>query len=331
VKSALNLFDLNYVDVLLALALELIALVEVEQVSIDDKIVQHVSKFAQDITEETETGQAFKAEVGAEVSGGVTALLTSFGAKLSSKFAAEDVTRETVRQKVSHRITDLLESIDFLAKGIEKSTGKRVLAIVEDLDKADLETAKTIFCNHAMSLAAPSISAIYTFPTALRHDNEFTNIKSTFPDPQVVPNIKTADRNESPYEPGRQVLRSLLLRRVEEDLISDGALDRLISLSSGIPRELLALAWRAALEGLKAKSNVIDIAQVELAKDAELRTYQTILSKNQLQALRQVRKSKQINNDDDHRQLLQNLSVLEFRNTTLWYDVHPVVRSLIDG
>jgi len=85
---------------------------------------------------------------------------------LSGKLGVEDATREIVREKVSHRIGDLLENIDILSREVERHSGRRVLIIVEDLDKADLGTAKRLFYEHARSLAAPEVTVIYTFPTA---------------------------------------------------------------------------------------------------------------------------------------------------------------------
>jgi hypothetical protein len=46
-------------------------------------------------------------------------------------------------------------------------------------------------------------------------------------------------------------------------------------------------------------------------------------------ALRQARETKQITPDDTVRQLLENLSLLEYRNDVPWCDVHPVVQKLL--
>lgn len=42
-----------------------------------------------------------------------------------------------------------------------------------------------------------------------------------------------------------------------------------------------------------------------------------------------VKASKNIRNDAEHRALLHNLSLLEYRNGDVWYDVNQVVVPLI--
>jgi hypothetical protein len=69
-----------------------------------------------------------------------------------------------------------------------------------------------------------------------------------------------------------------------------------------------------------------DVAQAVLARR---RDYHILLEARQKDLLRQIHASKGVNNDPDHRALLHNLSVLEFRNDDVWYDVHPVVIPLL--
>jgi hypothetical protein len=107
------------------------------------------------------------------------------------------------------------------------------------------------------------------------------------------------------------------------------ALERLIELSSGIPRELVALAGLACLRARVSGQPRIEPAGVEQAADNRLREYQVLLSSEQIQLLRKVRLSKRVENDEAHRALLHNLSVLEYRNRTVWYDVNPVIKPLL--
>ena len=235
-----------------------------------------------------------------------------------------------MREKVSHRIGDLLENIDILSREVEKNTGQRVLVIVEDLDKADLKTAKELFYEHARSLSAPEVSIIYTFPTALRHDNDFMQIEMNFPNPSILPNLKVRSRNGEPDKSGLQCLREVFTRRVADTLITPDSLDRLAKLSSGIPRELVALARQACLEALKAEKGCIELGDVDRAARRKRMDYQVLLTTSQLELLKRVRLQKRVENDDDHRALLHNLSVLEYRNEEVWHDVHPLVEPLLD-
>ena len=56
---------------------------------------------------------------------------------------------------------------------------------------------------------------------------------------------------------------------------------------------------------------------------------ETAQRKSQYTALRQARETKEITPNATVRELLANLSLLEYRNTTAWGDVNPVVFSLL--
>jgi hypothetical protein len=209
-------------------------------------------------------------------------------------------------------------------------TGLRVLVMVEDLDKTDLGTAKQLFYEHAASLSAPPVSVIYTFPTALRHHDDFMQVKANFPTLCVLPNLKTRMRDGSPDEEGSRGLTSILTKRVEEDLFAPGVLRTLTELSSGVPRELIALARRACLEARKADRPQIEPPAVEAAARSKRRDYQVLLTTKQIALLKRIRQSKAVENDEACRTLLHNLSVLEYRNWDVWYDVDPVIEPLLE-
>jgi hypothetical protein len=251
-------------------------------------------------------------------------------AKITGKLSTEDTTRMIVRETVKTRITDLLESIRLLATEIWHRTGKRVLVIVEDLDKADLKTAKELFYEHARPLLEPAVSVIYTFPVALRHDNTFMQVQMNFPEVEVLPNIKTEQKDETPYPPGVEMMQEIVRRRVEEDLFAPDALEKLAMLSGGVPRELIALARQAVLEALLKQQAQVDLEAVERAAQRKRRDYDVLLSQKQRQLLGKVHRQKTIDNEEIYRELLHNLSVLEYRNAQVWHDVHPLARHLIE-
>lgn len=323
VMQELDLSELQYADVLLGLALELADLATAEDIDVDEDVLEHVFHFARDVTEEVQLEERGGGEVGAS--------LNAFAASLSAKLRAEDVTRRTVRENVSRRITELLESIELLTKEIERATGQHLLVVIDDIDKVDLAKAKSMFYEHASTLSDPPLSIIYTFPMPLRHDNSFQQVRNSFPNVEILPNIKTQERSGDPYGPGLQTTKAIVTNRLEADLIETDALDELARLSSGIPRQLVILVRQACLEALKEGREIIDIASVQAAANQQRREYEVLLDRSQRTLLGEVHDSKDINNDDAHRELLHNLSVLQYRNDDVWYDVHPIVLPLIES
>ena len=322
IKSILNLFDLTYVDVLLSLGLELFRRATADRLGIKESVFQNVLDFQKEITKEV--------EMGVSAQPGVQAELNLYVVKLSSKLGAEARTREIIREKVSPRLSDLLENIDFVAREVERVTRKRLLFIVEDLDKTDLAKSKSLFYDYASSLLAPAVSIIYTFPIALRHDNAFIQIENYFINSYVLPNIKTCHRNGIEDPQGRSCLQDILTLRVADSLFEAGVLSQLAQYSGGIPRELISLARLACLEALKTKASIIIPASVDRAILRKRMDYQVLLSQEQLQLLAKIYQTKKVDNDEPFRQLLHNLSALEYRNDIgVWYDVHPLVAALL--
>jgi Cdc6-like AAA superfamily ATPase len=155
-------------------------------------------------------------------------------------------------------------------------------------------------------------------------------VEMNFPNIYILPNLKTQLRDGAPDKEGPPRLRDILTRRVEETLFTSNALTALAELSSGIPRELIALARRACLEARKSDRPLIDEEAVKQAARSKRMDYQVLLTTQQLDLLRQVQRTKRVENDEAHRALLHNLSALEYRNDEgVWYDVHPLIKPLL--
>jgi hypothetical protein len=323
VKRAINLFDIKYVDVLLSLATELFKTASEQKIKIKKSLMEDILLwFKKDVTRES----TIEDKDVVEVEGAISA----FFAKLQSKLGTESSTRTTIRERVEPRLYELLERVDLIVKEVEQQTERRVLIIIEDLDKADLSSAKEIFCGHSMSLTQPQCCIIYTFPIALRHDNDFINMCQNFDEPSVLPSFKIVHRDGTIDEKGKAELIQLIENRAETSLFAPAALEMLVKMSGGLPRELINLARRACLIGMRSGKTMIDESTMKEAANRLRNDYQVLLTSHQLETLKQVHRNKRVENDETHRALLHNLSVLEYRNDDLWHDVHPVVQTLLN-
>jgi DNA-binding ferritin-like protein (Dps family) len=322
VKDTLNLFALTHVDVLFSMAVELIKVATAEDVDVRRDVLENVWAFTREITRETELKTSDSADLRAKLNMQIV--------QLSAKYRTEDVTRSVVREQMGNRISDLLENIELLGMEIEAKVGAPPIIIIEDLDKTDLGTAHSLFYDHSEMLSEPPLYMIYTFPMPLRHTNEYPQVRQTFTNAVIFPNIKTRYRDGTPFEAGLRATKQIITNRIDDSLITGDALDRLAELSSGIPRELLILTRQACLSARVNKDDKITKAAVEDAATEQRKEYQVILSKEQKKLLKNVHETNQINNDDAHRTLLHNLSLLEYQNGEVWYDVHPLAQHLID-
>lgn len=329
-KNVLDLHDLTYVDILLSLALQLAekveASAEVELSKSTRDILESLWSFGQDIEKQSERGttKGASAELGL---GEVVSHFLRLGVRIKSEYD----TREVLRERVRHRLSDLLGGLDILAKDISDKSGKQVLCIVEDLDKIDLEEARAIFYDHSNSIIAPKLPIIYTFPVALSHTDELMQVKNYFSDNYVLPNFKLTSRDGEEDSASKKRLRQLLLNRVEETLFEAEAIDLLISYSGGVPRQLITLAYGACLEAGAAKKDKVTREHAEEAIARERQNYDRLLQdKERIALLKEIKQEKRIGRGKDYQDLLHNLSILEYRNHKVWYDVNPLVDELLD-
>lgn len=329
VKAVLNLYDLDPLDVLISLALELIRHAtgtegkgEKRRVALDPKVLEHIRGFFNDLAAGSELSVGKSAGLAGELNVGV--------ARLTAKISKEDATRLNARERVNHRVHELTECVEHLVKQIELHTERRALVIVEDLDKTDLARARSLFYEHANTLLAPPVSIVYTFPTALRHDNDFMQIESNFPEVSVLPNIKTKSRDDGPDPNGLGRLARILTQRVDQNLFEPDALRKLATMSGGVPRELIVLARRACVDAMRREVGRIDMAAVETAVRRKRMDYEVLLTSKQLERLREIKASKRVENKPEDRDLLHNLSVLEYRSRGIWYDVNPLIEPLLE-
>jgi hypothetical protein len=321
---SLNLADLSYVDVMLACAAALFreATDKARGVTIPPALWKQVLDWlTNEITAETTVTVPKSGSFGAKIN----ALVFS----IEGKYARESATRTTVRERLFTRVNDLIEQANAVCEKICTVTGRRPLIIFEDLDKPDLEAARKLFFDHATTLNSPACPIIYTFPIALCYANEFPERMGDYSRHFLLPNINLYHMNNTPNPEGRDALKEVVTRRISQSLFASGALQDVIALSGGLMRNLVRLVSDAALIALTEGVSVITSEIVWRVAAEWTNDYRRLLLAEHYTALRQARETKEITPNDTVRALLANLSLLEYRNTTAWGDVNPVVFSLL--
>lgn len=325
VDENLDLYDITYVDVLLSIALEIVAAAEEQDIKLNKKTTEALENFGKEIISEKES----KDSEGFDVGVGTGALLSNW-LKVKARLSTESETRKLIRDTVEHKISELISIIDAMAQDVKEHSQKELVCIVEDLDKADIAVSQDIFYGHGKTLSEPNIAIIYTFPVALQNNQNFTQIRQFFSDKITLPNFRVSERDGG-IGAGFEKLRTLIYQRIEEALIDDNALEKIIAFSGGVPRILLQLARNAALEADLDDEKVIRLAHVTAAIRRDQRDFQRLLNAEQLQLLQRIHISKNCQQSKEEQALLHNLSVLEYLDddAKLWYDVNPLVVDLL--
>lgn len=324
ITESLNFADLNYIDILLVCMLKLLHKAIEERVKINEGILEHVFNWLHyEITEEV---VIIPSE---EIS--LSSKLNFFVGKMEGKIRQEEFTRETLRKKITPKLSELIGKINLTIPEIEEKTKKSVLIIVDDIEKVDLEKAQHLFFQHGESLSNINSIIIYTFPIALRYSDDFPLVVKTFHKHFILPNVTVLDKQGSPLPQSYEALTDVILKRAEEQLFTKDAIKHAIRLSGGLMIELIRLIQDAAINALLDKKQMIDVVDITKAANEIRRDYQVMLRPEQYNLLNRINEDKEKKpvNEEVVRSCLHNLSLLEYRNDEVWVDVHPIVKPLL--
>lgn len=330
VLDSLNAHDVHYTDLMLVMAARLLEQATDEKLFpkgvkalVKDNLLDDVRLWFEKRIEGLQFVPATKDK---EIAGQVNFLAVQLEAKVST----ETATRQTLRERISLHLSELLDRMRYVIDEVERNGQRRVLFIVEDIDKLNLANARDLFLEHARSLTTVPASIIYTFPIALRNSLEFTHITPNFGRHYILPPVQLHDQTGKPDTEGQRILREIFLRRLDENLIEADALDTLISASGGLVGTLVRLGQWAAEHALVDGKTAIDRPSADQAI-AEMRgDFKALLRQQDYEVLRQQVRGEELTNEEAVREVLYTGCLLEYLNGEPWFGIHPIVLPLIE-
>lgn len=320
VKDVCDVNNLNYVDVLFSMGAQLYIQYIDAGKELEPELLKELESWGRTLDLESEETKSAEASV----KGWISAFFLSVQAKIKS----EHTTRKIIREQIEPKLSELIDKINMIIADIEGKEKKDVLVIIDDLDKPSLEQAKEIFYDNYTAITQPKCYIVYTVPISIFFAPEFTAIRETR---FFLPNIKLHTKNDrnSIYEPGYELMRTFVYKRMKEDLIEPEALDLAIKMSGGVFREgarIMQIAADCAIE--KGRTRVskegVERAEREIRSD-----FKRILKSDDYKTLNEIYESNDIRGIEKIGHLLHNLSVLEYENDENWYDIHPTLKELL--
>ncbi len=337
-----NLPGLDYLQILYYCSVLLINLASEKNIRLDKDEAENLLDWFDDEYKEEYKKEDHQIEVegGAKI-GWFQSIFASFSGKVSSGGG----TLEKVVKHIEENLDQLTTIMASIIRAINKTQSKRLLIILEDLDKLEsLSKAREIFFKHKLQLLQIPCSVIYTFPIALWYDSDpaLQNypIRSILPMIQIGPGPGKSDAKEkAKVKEGRKSLKQIVFHRIDKGLIQEGALELLIDKSGGHIRDLLYLIRQAALNAQVDGNESVALADAEDAVLQLQSEYSNRIAPPQesvanidLQDIETVLKLKWPLRGPDQseafKHLLQNLCILEY-NGDKWYDLHPLVRDYL--
>ena len=335
ISDLIQMKEINHINILFAIALQMMEKAERENVKIADDKKQAFFNWFQERTQTTTVG----------VSGDVGFGLDLFGL-IKSNLKTEQTTKEEIKTKFTQNFRDLIDTLNAIAWEIKLATKQEILVIVDDLDKFDLKEVDEIFQKNLKALLEPKFIIIYTIPIATIRDGV---LKKHIEDETgneifVMPVLKLYPKGESRKPAGKpdrlamEVLQSVLTHRINADLLESGIAEKIALSSGGVLRDVVRIAQRCCSEVLvklrrmKKRNENIDSVRIDgdilLESLDKLRNdIQLALSKDDRQILKQIYGNYIPENPKEQAflDLLHTVVAIEYRNRESWYDVHPLI------
>jgi hypothetical protein len=276
--------------------------------------------------------------------------------KLTTTLKVSPTARAQIRKIVEPHTPSLIEALNefitqAMAKTPEKSTHKLVL-IVDSLDRIppilrenEPSNHEQIFVDRSEQLKMLGCHVIYTVPISLVYSGRATDLRDIYDaEIQALPMIMVYDQEGQVCASGLAVMSELVRQRItntkgvapSQELVGhifddQETLDQLCLMSGGHMRNLMQMAQEAVKQ---TTALPIGKRAVRLAITKARNTYRNAVYDSQWSLLAKVFKTKEILNDEAHRELLFNRCILEYRylneddDIVCWRDVHPLLRGV---
>jgi len=329
----LDIDNLKYADVLLALATSLLEALENQHaITIEPVHLGNLESWFDERVKTHANIKDFAAEIkaGAKVKTGLPWLVELF-AEMTSKINIGATYRDELRRVLTNNFSEFSKAFNQLIRVAEdkireKNLGQRILFTVDGTDRLNGEDAHKFFIEDAHQLTQIDSIFIYCAPIHLLHTSG-SHLNANFNHPFRVPMIKVRDKDNQPLEENYELMRQLTYKRVPEYLFaSNDVLDKLICYSGGHPRDLFRLL---NLSINYVECDLIDDESADKAIKEVATDYRRTITKDQYQLLVEIDRNPDTPEpftNESSRDMLYDLVLLEYNN--YFWKSHPTIETL---
>lgn len=315
------------------------------RIKISEGFLDQIHDFFADISITDTRSRAAKARVGAEAGVGDNpfwGLIVQLRAKLSAELSVGSAFQQSRVEKIRQRPGDLIVAMNNLLRVVEealKAQGKKLMLVVEDLDKLQLADAEDVFVRNNLLLSKLATNVIYTIPIFTFYTDNADAIRAQFDDELHLQMIKVFHLDGSPA-PGYEKVKEIIFKRVNPEMIDEDAVALLVRATGGVLRHVFeALQTVSSFANIRddriRKANIRDAlnkvrADIGIAvgwprdKDGNQKKpddlYETLLEAAKVQARGVIYPPK---NDPAIHVLLRSCALIEY-NGERWLGVHPL-------
>ena len=320
----LDVSDFDFRDFFGSMALKIYDIAE-KEIKLEKDIKDDFLDFMMHITKVSEHDVTKYSEMG-----------ISFSNFILLKLGREAKTREYIRKELETKISDLIQKLNWLTMEVETKTGKRIVVIVDDLDKLTrVKQAEDFFYKNYGLLIQPKCFVIYTFPIPLTFNPYYENVRPAFDDDIILPQLPVKSKDgKRVNENNFNFYKGLVEKRMDLDLVEENALEDAI-VSTGKTSEFISIMRDAAIKAYRNENEKITIEEVGKALEKLRRTYDRTLTEAHKKRLLEIYDKKEARDDniDDStsRDLLFSLTAVEYEDEEgRWCDINPLLMPLVE-
>lgn len=328
VPSALDINNLIYADILLALATALLEDLNSQGIALPDEYTEHLLIWFDERVEKHERTREFAADIKAGLQGETgLPLIAKLFAAITTSFRTNSTYKEEVRSVVKNYFSQFAWAFNALIAAANEQIeqdglGRCLLFVVDGTDRLGQADSRRFFIDDAYQLQQIEGNFIYCAPIQLSHEEG--QVHEAFKS-QILPMIKLREKHDAtPLPAAYQAMREMAYRRISPSLFdAETTVDLLIEHSGGNPRHLIRLLDYTFQD---AEAECLDLAAAKKAVKRLANELRRILNTTDYPLLKQIDGCDDEINDDRVRHLLYNLALLEYND--YWRLTHPAVRTL---
>lgn len=147
----------------------------------------------------------------------------------------------------------------------EEKFGKKILIVIDDLDKMAPKQAEELFYGYSTVLTGLDCNLIYTMPRALMFSDKYQWIIRFYDNDIKIPNIALFERGGNRNDASWKIMREIVEKRLKEQrlplqtLISEEALELAIEMSGGVIHDFIRIIRESAVNAYENKRNRIEL------------------------------------------------------------------------
>ena len=337
-ESIDTLNPIEYSDVLIALGIAVDK--HFTKLQNDGKFVKWAQKFWHDL-EDILFAEAVPKDLSLKI--GSDYVGAEIGLELRDNPGFRSVVRRAANDKRHQFLEQVRQFFNFADKAArENGYSSGLVLILDNLEKLSSDddtrtSAREMLLHNADALRQPGVHLIYTVPAPFLFSAWVPRLTRLYDgSPQVLPMVKIHHRDSlKDCEEGVQALGEMLKRRIDfKEVLNDDSdvLTLLVKNSGGYMRDLLRLLQYSLQTswGLPIRKEHV-LSSIEKFQ----RSYRRGFSTEDIDLLNFVKSHRPNNIPDDLQKRLEDMMfshyIMIYANGDEWYDVHPIVKNLLDA